>query len=180
VGEGRPFVNFSGGSEHIGSEFLLWLWFQAETRGGVFQLEGLGQVGGAFDALLEMTAPTGGSKVTVRGDHPTRQPEAEAALRTGRVPVRARLLLARDEATFELTLDAATFDVGALKLTAESADAPAPGEEQSQERAALMFELPAMVDALFALFLQRRTEPGERTSFQGWLAKRPTVLAASG
>jgi len=169
----------------LGSEFLLWLWHQCETAGGKFELPELGEVGVAFDALLELGGAEGGGKVTLRGDAPTRAAEAGSALLAGRLPQKARLAIAREQRTFEVTLSAAAFDLESVKVSAEAEeitdDDLRAGDEQ---RAGWLFELGAIVDALFAAFLELRVTPdfdGEIVpALRDWIVSRarPRARAA--
>lgn len=144
----------------LGGEFLLWLWYWCETEGGKFELPELGEVGVAFDSLLELGGAEEGGKVIVRGDAPTRSTEAASALLAGRLPLRARLALARGEKTFEVTLSAAALDLEAVKVAAEAEEITdenlRAGDEQ---RAGWLFELCDLVDGLFAAFLALRVTP---------------------
>ncbi len=148
----------SEGPAFLGSEFLLWLWFQTETHGGEFRLEEPGPVGLAFDQMMELKASDRGTKVMVRGDLPTRLPEASAALRADKLPTLARLVLAWDDETVELTLDSNTFDLRSVKVVgSESIDAAAP-EDRDAERANLLFTSGQVLDGLYRLYLQHRLD----------------------
>ena len=169
----------------LGGEFLLWLWHQCETAGGKFELPELGEVGVAFDALLELGGAEGGGKVTLRGDAPTRAAEAGSALLAGRMPQKARLAIAREQRTFEVTLSAAAFNLESVKVSAEAEeitdDDLRAGDEQ---RAGWLFELGEIVDALFAAFLELRVTPdfdGEIVpALRDWIVSRarPRARAA--
>lgn len=148
VGEGPAF---------LGSEFLLWLWHHAETSGGAHRLGELGEAGVAFDRMLELGGAPEGGRVVLRGDLPTRSMEAASALLAGRMPQKARLVLARDEKSFEVTLAAETLDLEAVKVTAPAEEI---GDENlraaDEQRAGWLFELLALLDGLFAAFLELR------------------------
>lgn len=141
----------------LGAEFLLWLWHQCETAGGKFELQDVGEVGVAFDALLELGGAEGGGRVTVRGDTPTRASEAGSALLAGKLPQKARLVLARGEKSFNVTLHSATLDLESIKIEAEAEEITdenlRAGDEQ---RAGWLFELCDVVDGLFSAFLELR------------------------
>lgn len=143
----------------LGPEFLLWLWHRFETSGGRFEDETLGEIGVAFDALLELGGAEGG-KVIVRGDAPTRATETGIALLAGRLPQKARLVLARGERSFEVTLSGAALDLESVKVNAETEEITdenlRAGDEQ---RAGWLFELCDLVDALFSAFLAERVTP---------------------
>jgi hypothetical protein len=141
----------------LGRELLLWLWHQCETTGGKFELAELGEVGVAFDQLIELGGASEGGRVSVRGDAATRAPEAASALLGGKLPLKARLVLARGDKTFEVTLAADTLDLDGVKVAADEQEISdenlRAGDEQ---RAAWLFELASIVDALFADFLKLR------------------------
>jgi len=144
-----------------GPEFLLWLWFQTETEGGAFDLGDAGRVGVAFDQVLELCSPDGSGKVTVRGDLPTRTHEADSALKAGRLPQLARLVLARDDDTFEVTLDGRTFDLRSVKVPALTAlDGAADAHEADTLRAAALLDLARLLTAVYARYLDERLAAG--------------------
>ncbi len=161
----------------LGGEFLLWLWYCCETAGGKLQLADHGEVGVAFDKLLELAGAEEGGRVTVRGDAPTRAAEAGSALLAGRLPARARLLISCGDRTFEVTLTAAALDLEAVKVNAEAEEIAdenlRAGDEQ---RAAWLFELSALVDGLFGQFLALRVTPKfEETTvpaMRDWIVSR--------
>lgn len=160
----------------LGGEFLLWLWHGCETDGGRHELAGHGEVGVAFDQILELGAGDG-ARVIVRGDAPTRAPEAASALLSGRLPRRARLVLACGARSFEVTLTADRFDLESVRVQAEAEEITdenlRAGDEQ---RARWLFELAAIVDALFARFLElRRARDFESTTvpqLRAWITDR--------
>jgi len=141
----------------LGPEFLLWLWHHAETAGGNHALGELGEAGVAFDQMLELGGAKEAGRVIVRGDLPTRAGEAASALLAGRLPLKARLVVACGAKSFEVTLAAATFDLDGVKVTA---DAESIDDENlraaDEQRAGWLFELQALLDALFAKFLELR------------------------
>lgn len=147
----------SATTSFLGREFLLWLWYCCETEGGLFELPLLGRVGVAFDSAMELRSPDGRGKVIVRGDSPTRLPEAAVALQTGRWPVTARLIVARGDDTFELTLNGDSFDLQSVKVLSDSVHDGQEPREANEERVRLLMDLPRLVDGLYRAFLKRRT-----------------------
>jgi len=141
----------------LGPEFLLWLWHHAETAGGNHALGELGEAGVAFDQMLELGGAKEAGRVIVRGDLSTRAGEAASALLAGRLPLKARLVVACGAKSFEVTLAGATFDLDGVKVTA---DAESIDDENlraaDEQRAGWLFELQALLDALFAKFLELR------------------------
>ena len=183
-GAADPGAAGQGASAFLGPEFLLWLWHRTEVEGGEFSLDPWGTVGVAFDRFLELEGEGDGSagdfggKVTVRGELPTRLPEAAAALRSGRVPSVARLLIARGEESFELTLHGTHFDLKSLKVVA-SEEGGLP--EDATDRARLLLSVPRCLDALYAAFLEERLSPTFRRSvlprWREWIANRDSRSA---
>ena len=170
------------GNEFLGPEFLLWLWYQTETAGGLFELPELGRVGVAFDRVLELQSPDGSGKVTVRGETPTRLPEAGEALCSGRLPSSGRLLLAREDTTYEVTLDALTFDLRSVKVVCDEPEVADDPHAADEERISRLFLLPALLDGLFARFLRVRSATDFATSelrvMQEWVRRRHATRGA--
>jgi hypothetical protein len=163
----------------LGREFLLWLWHGVESAGGKFELPELDEVGVAFDTLLELGGATseGGGRITLRGDAPTRTNEAASALLAGRLPIAARVVVSREERSFDVTLAADTLDLANVKVTAESEDVADENlRAHDEQRARWLFELAAIVDGLFARFLELRLSRGfERDvvpAMRDWVVSR--------
>ena len=144
---------------YLGREFLLWLWFQCETKGGLFDIASVRMVGVAFASMIELCSPDGRGKITVRGELPTRLPEAAVALKAGRWPTMARLIVARDEDTFEVTLQGETFDLSSVKVQSDSVHEGQEPREQNEARVGLLIELTQLIDGLFRSFLRERSRP---------------------
>src|SRR6185437_11135619 len=101
--------------DFLGNEFLVWLWHEADARTGTIVTEGVGEVTVFFDRALDLDcayAQTG--KDTIRGTGPSRTPEARDALRVGKVPRKAGMLLHSSEQV-DLTLTAESLAVGSAK-----------------------------------------------------------------
>lgn len=102
--------------DFLGNEFLLWLWHAVETQGG-FELPDRTDVAVFFDRVLDLDCVFGQTgRDVLRGDGPTRMPEARDALRTGKVPRRAGLVIDVRGETFSLTLAAETLSLAAVRL----------------------------------------------------------------
>jgi hypothetical protein len=177
----------------LGGEFLLWLWWRADEQGGEFDLPASGRDG--EERLLSLMIDeelvlggeppkdgAGGCGVTaLRLGAPAESGEAAAALLSGKMPVRARLLLAQGERQWRFVLDAATLDVRSLKLP-EAEDAET-AEDELVERLVAVAEARGFVEGLFGLFLGRRLgpqwvledAPGIRTWIQQKTEKRRLV-----
>ncbi|MEM9883048.1 MAG: hypothetical protein AAF800_09050 [Planctomycetota bacterium] len=170
--------------DYLGNEFLLWLWWRGEREGEspTVATETAGEVFVALDKALDMDCAwdrTG--KQTLRGEHPTRLPEAGDALRTGKWPRKAGLILADAEGQWELTLQGDAMTVGGATLPEpESVEAPTPRDRLAQ-RLELVTRLGETLDAVYAAFVRRRTSGGwaqDREAIRGWVRERQRPVAA--
>jgi len=143
----------------LGEEFLLWLWFSAEKRGGTHEVADQNgeeqRVGITLDRTLEFYDGEGGVKVGVRGDAPTRAPEAREALRRGMRLSRAGLLVTMGEETVELQLDGPTFELRSLKGEKPEADT---AEERDAAVLAMLFGIADALERVYRTFLDQRLD----------------------
>lgn len=165
--------------DFVGNEFLLWLWHEADARTGIIAT-GEADVSIFFDRVLEMECTFGASgKDTFMATGPTRLPEARDALRSGKAPRKAGLMVEAMGQQYSFTLQAETLNVTGLKLPeVEDADSPRAVFEQ---RIGLMRDVCGHIDALFATFLKRRAssawEP-QATAIRRWIAQNAQAHAA--
>ena len=82
----------------LGHEFLVWLWFRIETKGGEFDIGRDREIGVSFDDFIAF-APLENDETeqTLKKGSPSRCAEASAALKNGRRLTRARLVIAQGE-----------------------------------------------------------------------------------
>lgn len=171
---GGPQAGGSSDYGFLGEEFLTWLWFQFETKGGDFTLPGGRAVGVAIDDLLVFAA--GGedeTTQTMRRGLPTRAPESREALRQGHRLAKVRLLIAEGPRQWTVTVDGATMLLGSVKLP-EDAEECECAEDRTADRAANWLALRAIVDGLFAKFMRLRAGPDwlqrEAVAMGEWMA----------
>jgi len=158
-----------------GRDFLTWLWFHAETDDGEVATEADGTFTVAVDGPLTLAyaddAP-GAAETTVRKGVPMRSAEAKAALAVGKKLRRARLLVARGNETWAMTMDADRFAFGGFAVPeGENLDPGAAFEEKV--RALRTFV--TMLEAAFALFVERfngAKREAERKRIRAWSAER--------
>lgn len=99
-----------------GHDFLTYLWFLSEARGGLFTIPEVGVFAVMLEGPLTFEMAGEGSHVTVlRRGEPLLSAEAKAALLAGKKLQRARLTLARGDETWKCTIDA-SLAVRGLKL----------------------------------------------------------------
>jgi hypothetical protein len=141
--------------DFLGNEFLTWLWHEADARTAMVHAEGTGEVTVFFDKSLDLDCAYGQTgKDGLRGDGPSRSPEARDGLRTGKVPRKAGLVLDLNRQQFVLTLNPEAMAFGTAKLPdVEDADT---ARTLFEERIQLLRDLCGAVDGLFDTFLKTR------------------------
>ena len=146
----------------LGQEFLTWLWYKSEERGGSVSLPGRGDVTVIFEKhmLLEYGEGQDQEKVICRGLQ-TELKEARAGLSLAKKPEQARLRLIWDDREFGLTLTAAVFEFRNIRLPktvdqSDEGDGPEHLEARILERIALFELLCDLVLELFGLFISIR------------------------
>nr|WP_320011308.1 hypothetical protein [uncultured Desulfobulbus sp.] len=146
----------------LGQEFLAWLWFKSEERGGSVDVPGRGDVLVIFEKhmLLEYGEGEASEKVICRGLQ-TELREARAGLSLAKKPEQARLRLGYGDYEFGVTLSAAIFEFRNIRLpkTVDSADEGKDAESAEGrilERIALFEQLTALVGDLFRMFIKIR------------------------
>lgn len=165
----------------IGQEFLAWLWFKSEERGGAIELpDGGGDIRLDFEKhmLLESGEGEEQERVICRGLQTTLR-EARAGLALGKKPDQARIRLVYREHEFNLTLSAATLEFRSVRLPrtmseAEEDAGPDAFAARLLERIALVEELTSVVEALLHRFLSLRVGPAwpeELARLRSWVAK---------
>ncbi|WP_051305903.1 hypothetical protein [Desulfogranum mediterraneum] len=163
----------------LGQEFLAWLWYKSEERGGYVDLPGIGDVLVIFEKhmLLEYGEGEASEKVICRGLQ-TELKEAREGLRLAKKPEQARLRLARGDHEYGVTLAAATLEFRNVRLpktagTEDGGKDPDSLEGQILERVALFEELTFLVNSLFAQFISIRATnrwTEELVHIRNWIA----------
>ena len=166
--------------DFLGNEFLLWLWWLTEAHEGLVRVqspyEREVEAAVLIDQSLDMDCAWGATgKQTLRGDGPTRLVEAGDALRTGKWPRKAGLILSDGEHQWELSLQGDRMTIGSAALP-EIDEAPGP-RELVDARLGLTRQLSDTLDALYTRFLTDRTGsgwPGLRERIGQWISERRT------
>ncbi len=166
--------------DFIGNEFLLWLWYEADHRDGIIKTPDGKEVSIFIDRSLDLDCAYGQTgRDGLRGDGPCRMPEARDALRSGKVPRKASLLLNVTKMDFALSLNPETFGVGSAKLP-EVEDAQTP-RVLFEERIALLRDLSKTLDQMFEAFLAVRAGSaweGHVSALRRWIMQPIKVAAA--
>lgn len=155
--------------DYLGNEFLLWLWWHYETKSDTIELADDSIVSGMFARTLTLNCPLGESgKETISSESPVVLPEATLAIRSGKLPRRAGLMMVRNDEQFDLTLQAEEFTVGAARIT-QIGDEPGLDRE---DRINSLRQLSETLDLLFEAFCKIRIGSGwksELNNIQKWL-----------
>ena len=165
--------NESGNFDFLGNEFLLWLWWRWETQSDTIALPDDSEVTGMFARTLSLQCPRDESgKETITAESPVRLPEAAQAIRTGKLPRKAGLILVRHGEQYELTLQAETFTISGAKIRTEDTEEAAEGQGILEQRIESVRGLHETVALLFRAFCEQRIGknwPGELEQMRRWL-----------
>jgi recombination associated protein RdgC len=100
-----------------GEDFLTWLWFFSEARGGIAKLDDLGEFAVMIDGPLHFILEgSGAHEAVLRRGEPRLSAEAKASLLGGKKLKQAKLTLAQGDQQWSCTLTASAFVVRGLKL----------------------------------------------------------------
>jgi hypothetical protein len=169
--------------DFLGNEFLLWLWFEADAREGVIKTGESRDTTIFFDRSLELSCAYGQTgHDLIRSVGPSRSPEARDALRVGKVPRKAGMLIEGMGQQFNLNLAAESLSVTAARLPAiEEADTP---RKAFEERIGQLRDLGQTIDGLYEAFLKVRASSAwesQCSSIRKWIlqsAPQPMVAVA--
>lgn len=167
-------VDDRGGLDYLGPEFLTWLWWRSEEDPRFEHADG-GEVFLHVDEHLEFKGERAASRrTTLRAGAPSASMEARAALRSGKLLVAARLLLARGEDEVAFTLRAEDLEVSGLKLPTPSGDAPKGPRDRLEASLEAFVRFWDDLDLCLASFLEVRTGDGwdeELDRIRDWCAR---------
>ncbi len=162
----------------LSQEFLTWLWFKSEERGGTILLEDSGEdITVVFEKHLLLESGEGDDleKVICQGLH-AGLTEARTGLAMGKKIEQARLLIGRDTFEWNVTLRACLLEFRSVRLPKTMTD-----EEEEKgpdavagmilERISLIKTLTRTVDELLRMFLKIRT------SGEAWIRESGKIAA---
>ena len=160
--------------DYLGNEFLLWLWHELAERGDTLALPDKTEVAVMIARQMTLECPWAMSgKETITADGPTSLPEAKRAIQSGKLPRRAGLTLARQNAQYELTLAPETLAVSGGVLPKPEVDDDNP-RAAIEERVEQVRHLAETVDLLYTTFLEKRLASewqSELNKIVSWLRK---------
>jgi len=143
--------------DFLGNEFLVWIWHALQSNGETVRLSDDSDVTVMLAKTLTLDCPRGETgRDHLTDDAPTRLPEALRALQSGKLPRKAGMILARQGAQYELTLQAET-----LQVSSAAVPKPEGGRLSSHETRIARLEslrhLAQTLDLLFNAYLSKRT-----------------------
>ena len=163
----------------LGQEFLTWLWFTSEQRGGAIRLEHSGtDIELVFEKHIVLESGEGESfeKLICQGLQ-TELKEARTGLTMGKKIEQARLLMVRDDYQYHLTMKGSLFEFRSVKLPktmtgSEESDDAGAVEAKILDRIGLYEICLRTIDELFRMFLSRRAGddwPQEVDKLSAWI-----------
>ncbi len=147
----------------LGQEFITWLWWKSEERGGSVNLPGQGDIIVVFEKhmVLEYGEADYSEKLICSGLQ-TELKEARTGLRTGKKLEQARIQIVKGDYEFNVTLGATLFEYRNVRppKTGASVSENAKSDEEIEglilERIFLFEELTRIVNDLFRVYLKSR------------------------
>ena len=157
--EAAPLVTWWNGMsdnyDYLGNEFLLWLWWKWDVGSDTIPLSDSSEITGMFARSLSLDCPQGEhGKESISSESPVKLPEANMAIRMGKLPRKAGLTLIRNGEQYDLTLQAEMFSISSARISH-------PGEGAANSRDTLdriesIRQLAETIDLLFEVFCDKR------------------------
>lgn len=143
-----------------GHEFLTWLWYEAEERGGELDVPEFGPVSlWIEDRMLLGSLETDSKENILKDGDVSRSAEAAAALSVGKKLEEARFGLVREDREWAFTLKGGTFDLQSVRIPKVISDAEDDVHATILIRLGHVRELTDLVDALYGKFVELRVSP---------------------
>ena len=160
-----------------GREFLMWLWFCSEKRGGLAQIPEVGEIAYLVEGPLTFVMEgKGAHEITLKKGQPMLSAELKSALISGKKLKKAKVQFARGEEVFEFTFDADEFVFRSLKLPqTENFDRIG----KFQERMVFLETFRQTFFHLYSEFVKERDDSNAwketKETMRKWVADRPTT-----
>ncbi|MFZ5760714.1 MAG: hypothetical protein ACOY32_13940 [Thermodesulfobacteriota bacterium] len=165
----------------LGQEFLTWLWFKSDERGGTVYLPGAGDIQLVFEKhmLLEYGEGEAFEKIICQGLQAELK-EARTGLRMGKKLEQARIHLVQNDHEWHLTFKAGLFEFRSVRpprtmAGSEEGDSDEAVEGRLLDRIGMLEIAVRTMDELFRLFLEVRISPvrwqEEKERIRTWIHK---------
>jgi hypothetical protein len=148
--------NSPSAMDYLGNEFMVWIWHTLQNDGDTIMVGDGSEITVMLAKTLTLDCPRGETgRDQLTDDAPIRLPEAFRALQAGKLPRKAGMILVRQGAQYELTLQAETLSVSGAGL-------PKPEGRPSRDEARIarlesIRHLAETLDLLFEAYLNKRT-----------------------
>ena len=160
---GMDLVDLMVEKRFLGQEFLTWLWWKSEERGGTIEIPEVGDIGVIFEKhmLLEYGEGEYCEKLVCTGLQ-TELKEARTGLQMGKKLEHARIQIVKDTYEWGVTIAGSLFEFRNVRLpktavTEQNTDnSEAEMEGAILERIFLIEELIRLLNDLFRMFLMVR------------------------
>lgn len=167
----------------MGQDFLVWLWFKADSQWDVVSMLDGRDVGISFERFMTLEGGEGDAHetVTCRGLRAELQ-EAKTALQSGKKITKAHIRLSLDDLQWKFTIDAATLDISSLKVPKTVEAGAEEGDSLSfegrvLERTYMIEQAVEAVDLLFKTYLYTRLDAAkwaeEKRALREWIFRNP-------
>lgn len=171
----------------LGQEFLTWLWWKSEERGGTIELPAIGDVTVVFEKhmLLEFGEGESAEKIVCTGLQAELQ-EARTGLQMGKKLEQARIVIGHNNYEYSFTLAAALMEFRNVRLPKTEASENDRGENPEEvegmtlERIFLFEELIKLVNVIFLVFLKVRLSEDWRDELikvRAWIHKAGVMVS---
>ncbi|MEE9369061.1 MAG: recombination-associated protein RdgC [Pontiella sp.] len=159
-----------------GREFLMWLWFCSEKRGGLANIPEVGEIAYMVEGPLTFVMEgKGAHEITLKKGEPMLSAEAKTSLLSGKKLKKAKVQFVRGEEIWAFTFDADEFVFRSLKLPqTETFDRVG----KFQERMVLLETFRQTFFHLFSEFVKERDNSKDwketKAAMRKWVTDRPT------
>lgn len=171
----------------LGQDFLTWLWWKSEERGGTIELPNIGDATVVFEKhmLLEFGEGESSEKIICSGLQAELQ-EARTGLQMGKKLEQARIVIGHNNYEYSFTLAAALMEFRNVRLPKTEATEADRGENPEEvegmilERVFLFEELIRLVNVIFLQFLRVRLSDDWRDELlkvRTWIHKAGVVAS---
>ena len=164
----------------LGQDFLTWLWYKSDERGGPVNIPGSGDVLIVFEKhlLLEYGEGDAHEKVICQGLQAELK-EARTGLAMGKKLEQARIHLVQGDYEWHLTLKGSLMEFRSVKPPktmeqTEESDDPSAIEARILDRIGMIETAVRTIDDLLRMFLEQKTSPdwdNELQKIRRWVKK---------
>jgi len=159
-----------------GREFLMWLWYCSEKRGGISNIPEVGEIAYMVEGPLTFVMEgKGAHETSLRKGEPMISPETKTALISGKKLKKAKVQFVRGEEVWAFTFDADEFIFRSLKLP-QTETFERVGK--FQERMVFLETFREMFFHLYSEFVKERADSSAwketKANMCKWVAERPT------